>query len=135
MAGRAAGAPAEGEAMTKEKLEKMMAPYRAIEEAGAKGKKGGVIGHSGMCVLEAFLTFRLRQAGAPGDLSLRMSREAIARAALLSPRTVGRTIQHLANLGLITVRGGKVYEINLPPKVIPAAELGSRPLNRPLTAP
>ena len=115
--------------MTKEKLEKMMAPYRAIEEAGAKGKKGGVIGHSGMCVLEAFLTFRLRQPGAPGDPSLRMSREAIARAALLSPRTVGRTIQHLANLGLITVRGGKVYEINLPPKV--TAELGSRPPSTP----
>ena len=93
-----------------EKLEKMMAPYRAIEEAGAKGKKGGVIGHSGMCVLEAFLTFRLSR---PGE-KLRLSREAIAEAALLSPRTVGRTIQHLANLGLITVQGSSVYEITLP---------------------
>jgi CRP-like cAMP-binding protein len=100
-----------------ENLEKMMAPYRAIEEAGAKDKKGGVIGHSGMCVLKAFLTFRLHR---PGE-SLRMSREAIARVALLSPRTVGRTIRHLADLGLITARGGKVYEINPPPKVIPAA--------------
>jgi hypothetical protein len=96
------------------KLEKMMAPYRAIEETGAKGKKGGMIGHSGMCVLEAFLTFRLRR---PCE-SVRMSREAIARAALLSPRTVGRTIQRLADLGLITVQGGKVYEIH--PPTVPA---------------
>jgi DNA-binding transcriptional ArsR family regulator len=88
------------------KLEKMMAPYRAIEEAGPKGKRGGTIGHSGMCLLEAFLTFRLRR---PGE-SLRLSREAIARAALLSPRTVGRTIQRLANLGLITIQRKGVYE-------------------------
>jgi hypothetical protein len=51
-----------------------------------------VIGHSGMCVLEAFLTFSLRR---PGE-KLRLSREAIAEAALLSPRTVGRTIRCLA---------------------------------------
>jgi hypothetical protein len=39
----------------------------------------------------------------PVDWKLRLSREAIARAALLSPQTVGRTIQRLADLGLITI--------------------------------
>jgi hypothetical protein len=141
---RAAGEAAEDEAVAKapinwnhlnaddqEKLEKMMAPYRAIEEAGAKGKKGGVIGHSGMCVLEAFLTFRLSR---PGE-KLRLSREAIARAALLSPRTVGRTIRHLADLGLITVQGGGVYEINPSPRAISAAEPQTIPAAAPSTAP
>jgi hypothetical protein len=142
MAERVSGAPAEGEAMDDigwnrltadeyEELEKMMAPYRAIEdqsrEAGTKSKRGGTIGHSAMRVLEAFFVFMLRR---PGE-SLRLSYEAIGEAALLSPRTVGRTIQHLADLGLITVHGGKVYEINLPPKVTPAAELGSRPPSTP----
>jgi DNA-binding Lrp family transcriptional regulator len=47
----------------------------------------------------------------PGE-SLRLSYEAIAEAALLSPRTVGRAIQRLANLGIITVQDGGVYEIN-----------------------
>ena len=71
----------EGEAVTKapidwnhlnaddhEKLEKMMAPYHAIEdqswEARAKGKRGGTIGHSAMRVLKAFFTFMLRRPGA-----------------------------------------------------------------------
>jgi CRP-like cAMP-binding protein len=118
-----------------EKLEKMMAPYRAIEEqsreAGPRGKRGGTIGHSGMCVLEAFLTFRLRR---PSE-SLRLSREAIARAALLSPRTVGRTIQRLANLGLITVQGGKVYEINQPTRALSTTEPQTIPAAAPSTVP
>jgi hypothetical protein len=109
-----------------EKLERMMAPYHAIEEqsweAGPKGKRGGAIGHSGMCVLEAFLTFRLSR---PSE-KLRLSREAIAEAALLSPRTVGRAIQHLANLGLITVQGGGVYEIN-PPTILAAEQTMASP--------
>jgi DNA-binding transcriptional ArsR family regulator len=92
-----------------EKLEKMIASYHAIEdqslEARAKGKRGGTIGHSAMCVLEAFFTFMLRR---PGE-SLRLSYEAIAEAALLSPRTVGRAVRRLAGLGIITVQG--VYEI------------------------
>jgi hypothetical protein len=46
----------------------------------------------------------------PGE-SLRLSYEAIADAALLSPRTVGRTVRRLANLGLITIQGGSVCEI------------------------
>jgi Mn-dependent DtxR family transcriptional regulator len=46
----------------------------------------------------------------PGE-SRRLSREAIAKAALLSPRTVGRAIQRLANLGIITMQGGSVYEL------------------------
>jgi hypothetical protein len=58
----------------------------------AKGKRGGTIGHSAMRVLEAFFTFTLRR---PGE-SVHLSREAIAKAALLSPRTVGRAIQRLA---------------------------------------
>jgi carbon monoxide dehydrogenase subunit G len=99
MAEHAVGEAAEGEAVTKapidwnhlnaddhEKLEKMMAPYHAIEdqswEARAKGKRGGTIGHSAMRVL-------LRR---PGE-TLRLSYEAIAEAALLSPRTVGRAIR------------------------------------------
>jgi hypothetical protein len=98
-----------------EKLEGMMAPYRAIEEqsqeARLKGKRGGTIGHSGMRVLEAFFIFRLRR---PGE-SVCLSYEAIGETALLSPRTVGRAIQRLANLGVITIKGGSVYEIN-PPK-------------------
>jgi Mn-dependent DtxR family transcriptional regulator len=49
----------------------------------------------------------------PGD-SLRLSSEAIAEAAMLSPRTVGRAIQRLANLGLITIQGDSVYEITPP---------------------
>jgi DNA-binding Lrp family transcriptional regulator len=53
--------------------------------------------------------------------SLRLSYEAIAEAALLSPRTVGRAIQRLANLGIITIQGG-VYEINPPARTISAAE-------------
>jgi hypothetical protein len=57
-----------------------------------------------MCVLEVFLTFRL---GRPGE-RVRLSREAIARAVLLSPRTVGRAIQRLADLGLITIQSGSV---------------------------
>jgi DNA-binding IscR family transcriptional regulator len=81
-------------------------------------KRGGTIGHSAMRVLEAFFTFMLRR---PGE-SLCLSYEAIAEAALLSPRTVGRAIQRLANLGLITVRGGGVYEINPPTRTISAAE-------------
>jgi DNA-binding transcriptional ArsR family regulator len=110
MAEHAVGEAAEGEAVTKapidwnhlnaddhEKLEKMMAPYHAIEdqswEARAKGKRGGTIGHSAMRVL-------LRR---PGE-TLRLSYEAIAEAALLSPRTVGRAIRRLANLGIITSR-------------------------------
>jgi hypothetical protein len=123
----AVGEAAEGEAVTKapidwnhlnaddyEKLEKMMAPYHAIEdqsrEAMAKGKRGGTIGHSAMCVLEAFFTFTLRRP----DESLCLSHEAIAEAGLLSPRTVGRAIRHLADLGLITIQGGSVYEITPP---------------------
>ena len=93
------------------KLEKMMAPYRAIEqqwwEANGKGKRGGTISHSAMCVLEGFITFMLRR---PGE-SLRLSYEAIAEAALLSPRTVGRAVRRLAGLGLITIQGDSVYEI------------------------
>jgi hypothetical protein len=96
------------------KLENMMAPYHAIEdqsrEAWPRGKRGGTIGHSAMRVLEGFFTFMLRR---PGE-SLRLSYEAIAEAALLSPRTVGRAIQRLANLGIITVQGGSVYEITPP---------------------
>jgi hypothetical protein len=82
-----------------EKLEKMMAPYHAIEDqswgAMAKGKRGGTIGHSAMRVLEAFFTFTLRR---PGE-SLHLSHEAIAEAAVLSPRTVGRAIQRLPTSG------------------------------------
>jgi len=93
------------------KLEKMMAPYRAIEqqwwESNGKGKRGGTISHSGMCVLEVFFTFMLRR---PGE-SLRLSYEAIAEAALLSPRTVGRAVRRLAGLWLITIQGDSVYEI------------------------
>jgi hypothetical protein len=93
-----------------EKLEKMMAPYRAIEEqsqeARLKGKRGGTIGHSGMRVLEAFFIFRLRR---PGE-SVCLSYEAIGETALLSPRTVGRAIQRLANLGVITIKGGSVLK-------------------------
>jgi hypothetical protein len=55
----------------------------------------------------------------PGE-SLRLSNEAIAEAALLSPRTVGRAIRRLANLGIITVQGGSVYEIT--PQGTSAAE-------------
>jgi CRP-like cAMP-binding protein len=91
----------------------MMVPYRAIEEAGAKGKRGGTIGHSAMRVLEAFFTFMLRRHGE----SLRLSYEAIAEAALLSPRTVGRAVQRLASLGIITVQGSSVYEISPPRKL------------------
>jgi hypothetical protein len=115
---------AAGEAMTKMpidwnhlsaddhgKRENMMAPYRAIEqqwwEANGKSKRGGTISHSAMCVLEVFFTFMLRR---PGE-SLRLSYEAIAEAALLSPRTVRRGIQRLANLGIITIQGGSVYKI------------------------
>src|SRR6516162_3811804 len=43
--------------------------------------------------------------------SLRLSYEAIAEAALLSPRTVGRAVRRLAGLGLITIQGDSVYEI------------------------
>jgi len=70
-------------------------------------KRGGTIGHSAMRVLEAFFTFMLRR---PGE-SLRLSYEAIAEAALLSPRTVGRAVRRLAGLGLITIQGDSVYEI------------------------
>ena len=73
-------------------------------------KRGGTIGHSAMRVLEAFFTFMLRR---PGE-SLRLSYKAIAEGALLSPRTVGRAIQRLANLGMITVQGDSVYEITPP---------------------
>jgi hypothetical protein len=131
MAERAAGEPAEGEAVTKApidwdhlnaddhaRLEKMMAPYHAIEdqsrEAGAKGKRGGAIGHSAMRVLEVFFVFMLLR---PGE-SLRLSYEAIAEAALLSPRTVGRAVWRLADLGIITIQGDSVYEIT------PLADLG-----------
>ena len=70
-------------------------------------KRGGTISHSAMRVLEVFFIFLLRRP----RKSLRLSYEAIARAALLSRGTVGRTIQRLANLGLITVQGGSVCEI------------------------
>jgi DNA-binding GntR family transcriptional regulator len=50
----------------------------------------------------------------PGE-SLRLSREAIAKAALLSPRTVGRAVRRLAGLGLITIhrphKSDSVFEI------------------------
>ena len=70
-------------------------------------KRGGTISHSAMRVLKVFFIFLLRRP----RKSLRLSYEAIARAALLSRGTVGRTIQRLANLGLITVQGGSVCEI------------------------
>jgi len=70
-------------------------------------KRGGTISHSAMRVLEVFFIFLLRRP----RKSLSLSYEAIARAALLSRGTVGRTIQRLANLGLITVQGGSVCEI------------------------
>ena len=93
------------------KLEKMMPllPRHPRSVAGGQGqrRRGGTIGHSAMRVLEAFFTFMLRR---PGE-SLRLSYEAIAEAALLSPRTVGRAVRRLAGLGLITIQGDSVYEI------------------------
>jgi hypothetical protein len=55
-------------------------------------KRGGTISHSAMSVLEVFFIFML---GGPGE-SLRLSYEAIAKAALLSPRTIGRAVRRLA---------------------------------------
>jgi hypothetical protein len=95
-----------------------MAPYHAIEDQSrvvmAKAKRAGTTGHSAIPVLEAFVTFMLRRPG----LSLRLYYEAIAEAALPSPRTVGRAIQRLPNLGIITVQGDSVYEIT------PSGDLG-----------
>ena len=69
-----------------------------------------------MRVLKVFFIFLLRRP----RKSLRLSYEAIARAALLSRGTVGRTIQRLANLGLITVQA--VASVKSPRKGISAAE-------------
>jgi hypothetical protein len=73
-----------------QKLKKMMAPYRAIEEVGTKGKRGGTIGHSAMYVLEAFFTFKLRRPG-----------ESLPCPARPSPKRPCLTL----NLGLITIQG------------------------------
>jgi DNA-binding MarR family transcriptional regulator len=92
-----------------ENLEKLTAPYWAIDEARGKGQ--GEIGRPALRVLEAFFVITLRR---PGE-SLCLSQEAIAEAALLSPRTVGRAVRRLAGLGLITIhrrhKSDSVFEI------------------------
>jgi DNA-binding transcriptional ArsR family regulator len=62
-------------------------------------KRGGTISHSAMRVLESSSS----SCCAGLAESLRLSYEAIAEAALLSPRTVGRAVRRLAGLGLITI--------------------------------
>jgi hypothetical protein len=76
----------------------------------ARGKGQGEIGRPGRAS-EAFFVITLRR---PGE-SLCLSQEAIAEAALLSPRTVGRAVRRLADLGLITIhrrhKSDSVFEI------------------------
>ena len=76
-----------------------------------RGKGQGAIGRPALRVLEAFFVVTLRR---PGE-SLCLSHEAIAEAALLSPRTVGRAVRRLAGLGLITIhrrhKSDSVFEI------------------------
>jgi len=81
---------------------KLMAAWRSIErgswKAKEKGKHGGVIGKTGLRVLEAFL-FVLYRPGRP----ICVPYEAIATAAMCSRRAVATALQWLQHMGLLTV--------------------------------
>jgi hypothetical protein len=81
---------------------KLMAAWRSIErgswKAKEKGKHGGVIGKTGLRVLETFL-FVLYRPGKP----ICVPYEAIASAAMCSRRAVATALQWLQHMGLITV--------------------------------
>jgi hypothetical protein len=81
---------------------KLMAAWRAIERgswnAKEKGKHGGVIGKLPLRVLEAFLFVLYR----PGR-AICLPYEAIAKAAMISRRSVATALELLERMGLLTI--------------------------------